>query len=78
MPKERLFELIVELQVEKAVIEKKKSQTTEFDEQQNVMRAQKGLEALENKLETATRRFCTILAANRKMREEINHLLNER
>ncbi|XP_022909909.2 coiled-coil domain-containing protein 63-like [Onthophagus taurus] len=64
--------------VTKALIDLKSKQVSDEQCQQRVLEGQKTLEALENKLETANKRFCTILTDNTKLRAEIDHLLHER
>lgn len=68
----------VTLQLEKQVIDLKAKQLTEEQWQSRVSTARKTLETLENKLDTVTKRFCSILTENKKLREEIDHLLKER
>lgn len=40
--------------------------------------AQNTLKILENKLETAVKRFCTLLSENKQLRQQINGRLKER
>ncbi|KAI4467547.1 hypothetical protein MML48_2g00018177 [Holotrichia oblita] len=64
--------------VNKLLVELKSKQITDEQCQRRVMEGQRTLEALENKLDTANKRFCVILTENRKLRAEIDHLLQER
>lgn len=64
--------------VNKLLVELNSKQITDEQCQRRVMEGQRTLEALENKLDTANKRFCVILTENRKLRAEIDHLLQER
>ncbi|GJQ76414.1 hypothetical protein Trydic_g2129 [Trypoxylus dichotomus] len=64
--------------VTKQLVELKSKQITDEQSQRRIIEGQKTLEALENKLDTANKRFCVILSENRKLRAEIDHLLQER
>lgn len=53
-------------------------QITDEQCQQRIMEGRRTTAALENKLDVQMKKFCTILAENRKLRDEIEHLLKER
>lgn len=62
----------------KNIVELRGRTLTEVQCTAKIYEEQSTLEALENKLDTATKRFCTTIASNRKLREDIDHLLIER
>ncbi|KAF2904861.1 hypothetical protein ILUMI_01332 [Ignelater luminosus] len=77
--KAHLHEIDIQIEmVKKQVIEMRAKQVTDEQYQARVLQGQKTVEGLENKLDTVIKRFCTIMTENRKMREEIDHLLLER
>lgn len=53
-------------------------QTTDYQIQIRVKSGRKTIEMLENRLQNAVKRFCVVLAENKKLREQIDHLLKER
>lgn len=53
-------------------------QITDYQYIARVHEGENTLAGLENKLDTIIKQFCTILTENRKLREEIEHLLLER
>lgn len=65
-------------QVKKEVADLEAQQITDVQWQNRVLEGQKIVDALENKLDVQIKKFCTIMAQNRKLREEIDHLLKER
>ncbi|XP_017778058.1 PREDICTED: outer dynein arm protein 1-like [Nicrophorus vespilloides] len=74
-----LSELDVQITLaKKGIVELKSSQVTDIQCTQRVLEGQRTLEALENKLDIATKRFCMTLTENRKLRQEIDHLLKDR
>lgn len=64
--------------MKKDVIELRSKQVTDTQLQERVMQGQKTVECLNNKLDTIIKRFCTIIAANHRLRDNIDHLLIER
>lgn len=64
--------------VKKEVQDLQSKQITDRQHQDRVWLAIKTVEALDNKLEVQMKKFCTICAENRRMREQIDHLLLER
>lgn len=64
--------------VKKQVFEVESKQITDYQYIARVSEGQNTLAGLENKLDTIIKQFCTILTENRKLREEIEHLLLER
>lgn len=65
-------------QIKKEVADLEAQQITDVQWQNRVLEGQKIVDALENKLDVQIKKFCTIMAENRKLREEIDHLLKER
>lgn len=65
-------------QVKKDVADLEAQQITDVQWQKRVLEGQKIVDGLENKLDVQIKKFCTIMAQNRKLREEIDHLLKER
>lgn len=65
-------------QVKKEVADLEAQQITDVQWQNRFLEGQKIVDALENKLDVQIKKFCTIMAQNRKLREEIDHLLKER
>ncbi|KAG5876655.1 hypothetical protein JTB14_029387 [Gonioctena quinquepunctata] len=55
-----------------------KSSITDQDYQNRLTSGQKSIKILQNRLENAIKRFCSILTENKKLREYIDHLLKER
>lgn len=53
-------------------------QVTNSQFQEKVRAGNKSTETLQNKLDTEIKRFCSALTNNKKLREEIDHLLKER
>lgn len=65
-------------QVKKQVADLEAQQITDVQWQKKILEGQKIVDALENKLDVQIKKFCTIMAENRKLRDEIDHLLKER
>lgn len=65
-------------QVKKDVADLEAEQITDVQWQTRILEGQKIVDALENKLDVQIKKFCTIMSQNRKLREEIDHLLKER
>lgn len=64
--------------VKKEVVALEAVQITDVQWQNRALEGRKVVEALENKLDVQIKKFCAIMAENRKLREEIDHLLKER
>ncbi|XP_022905106.2 outer dynein arm-docking complex subunit 1 [Onthophagus taurus] len=64
--------------VKQDVLEGRKTQETEKQVQEKWIIGQKNVATLQNKLDTSVKRFCKILAENKSLRDEIDHLLIER
>ncbi|KAF2887967.1 hypothetical protein ILUMI_18206, partial [Ignelater luminosus] len=66
------------LQIEKRVFDLRAKQVTDSQFQEKVRAGSKLTDILQNQLDTEIKRFCTALTNNKKLREEIDHLLKER
>ncbi|XP_048521634.1 coiled-coil domain-containing protein 63 [Dendroctonus ponderosae] len=55
-----------------------KTAVTEYHFQTRLTSGQKAVQILKNRLDNTIKKFCAILATNKELREEINHLLKER
>ncbi|CAH1982704.1 unnamed protein product [Acanthoscelides obtectus] len=64
--------------VKKKVLDISSKQITDEQMHQRVIKGEKTVHTLENKLEMQIKKFCAISARNVKLREEIQHLLIER
>lgn len=64
--------------VEKQTKNVRSKQMTDEQCKERTQSARKTLKILENKLETAVKRFCTLLSENKQLREEIDGRLKER
>ncbi|KAI4456545.1 hypothetical protein MML48_8g00009415 [Holotrichia oblita] len=72
----------IEYQVKKVETDvhqfKKREDTSSGEMQKRILNGAKTLESLENKLDTCVKRYCTVLAENQRLREEIELFLKER
>lgn len=77
---EQIKEINVQIKKLEHDIKKKrpKSVVTESDYQTRISSGKKSVEILKNRLNNITKRFCAILAENKNLRNEIDHLLKER
>ncbi|KAK9728429.1 hypothetical protein QE152_g17975 [Popillia japonica] len=57
---------------------KKREDTSSGELQKRILNGAKTLESLENKLDTCVKRYCTVLAENQRLRQEIELFLKER
>nr|XP_023013517.1 coiled-coil domain-containing protein 63-like [Leptinotarsa decemlineata] len=78
--KEQLKELDVQMRKMEGDIKnlRPKSAVTDQHYQNRLMSGQKSIKILQNRLDNSIKRFCCILTENKKLREEIDHLLKER
>ncbi|XP_050302473.1 outer dynein arm-docking complex subunit 1 [Anthonomus grandis grandis] len=78
--KEEIVEMDVQIKKLESDIKnlRPKSSVTENHFQTRLTSGQKTLQILKNRLDNMVKKFCAILATNKELREEINHLLKER
>ncbi|XP_018326618.1 coiled-coil domain-containing protein 63 [Agrilus planipennis] len=77
--KSRLNEINSQIKkIDKKVFEMKSKEITDMQWQEQINEGQKIIKILEDKLSVAIKRYCSILAENQKLREDIDHLLKER
>ncbi|CAG9770746.1 unnamed protein product [Ceutorhynchus assimilis] len=78
--KEEIVEMDVQIRKLEADIKSLRPNTavTDNDFQTRLTSGQKMVHILKNRLDNMVKKFCAILATNRELREEINHLLKER
>ncbi|XP_072381122.1 coiled-coil domain-containing protein 63 [Diabrotica undecimpunctata] len=78
--KEQLKELEVQIKKMDADIQnlRPKAIITDYDYENRLRSGNHSIKILKDRLENAVKRFCAILTENKKMREEIDHLLKER
>ncbi|XP_076254367.1 coiled-coil domain-containing protein 63-like [Rhynchophorus ferrugineus] len=71
----------IEFQIQmmkKKALELSAKQISEDKHQQRIIKSEKTVQTLENKLEVQMKKFCAICSENRNLRYELQHLLNER
>ncbi|XP_044764544.1 coiled-coil domain-containing protein 63 [Coccinella septempunctata] len=64
--------------IEKKIDQIRGNEVTESQFRTRLQSGKKSIELLENKLQTCIKRFCSVLSENKRLREEIDHLLKER
>ncbi|XP_030746620.1 coiled-coil domain-containing protein 63-like isoform X2 [Sitophilus oryzae] len=78
---EKAYTSEIEYQIQimkKKALEQAAEQISENKYQERIIKGEKTVQTLENKLEVQVKKFCSICAENRNLRYELQHLLNER